>query len=76
LGEPKLTGEYKFFSIKNIIKHPDYKHASRYNDIALIELATEAEVNQYVIPACLWVTSNFYFNKLGAAGWGTDQIGK
>jgi Trypsin len=75
VGEPKITGEIQIFEIKTIIKHPNYSHVSRYNDIALVELDEAVRINRYVIPACLWLTTDFDFVKVYASGWGTDEIG-
>jgi Trypsin len=73
LGE--LT-KIQYFGVQRIIKHPNYKHSSHYDDIALIELDGRAEMNRYVLPACLWPTHNFNFERMDAAGWGLDQTGE
>ena len=37
-----------------IIVHDEFDYKKLNNDIALIKLATEADFNNYVQPACLW----------------------
>lgn len=56
----------------NIRVHPEYLSTSKYNDIAILELAEEAKLNNYTYPACLETdladppeNANLY-----VAGWG------
>ena len=40
-----------------MIRHPQYKPARTYFDIALIKLATEVTFSKFIRPACLWQSS-------------------
>jgi Trypsin len=76
LGEENIEDATRYFNVKNIIMHPNYTFTSNYDDIALIELDRSAVSNKFVLPACLWPTQNFNFDKLEAAGWGLDAFSK
>lgn len=59
--------------IENYIVHPKYFNEdiqSKYNDIALIKLQTEADFNDYVAPICLPLVDGTEFSEFWAAGWG------
>ncbi|CAG9120336.1 unnamed protein product [Plutella xylostella] len=56
--------------IRNIIVHPDYHSPVRYNDIALMELATDVDLSNSIRPACLWPGGPFHEDKAIATGWG------
>ncbi|KAM8721380.1 hypothetical protein ACLKA7_007278 [Drosophila subpalustris] len=56
----------------NITIHPEYVSSSKYNDIAILELARDANLSYYTYPACLETNpadppANA---KLFVAGWG------
>ncbi|XP_058056679.1 CLIP domain-containing serine protease HP8-like [Anopheles bellator] len=61
--------------VERIIKHDDYSHWYKRNDIALIRLSQKASLNDNVIPICLPIgpqmrtTTNNYI----VAGWGTTH---
>jgi secreted trypsin-like serine protease len=58
--------------VSKIIKHPNYKPPSQYNDIALLKLKSNIQFSKSMLPACL----NTVFDvkprtsKLTATGWG------
>ncbi|GAB0087381.1 serine protease snake-like isoform X1 [Sergentomyia squamirostris] len=58
------------FLIKDIIRHPEYRSASKYNDIALMRIDGRPRLNKYVRPACLWQSENINYTKTVATGWG------
>ncbi|XP_026479139.1 serine protease snake-like [Ctenocephalides felis] len=74
LGENNIQNsqetETQDFEVAQIIKHPQYKAPSRYNDIALLRLDRKAILNKYVIPACLHTEFNIGHQKAIATGWG------
>lgn len=65
-----------------IIPHESYNTDDLSNDIAIIRLSTEAKLNNYVQPICLWdlnkVAISEVTNKFGTViGWGlteTDEL--
>uniref|UniRef100_A0A1A9ZHN4 Peptidase S1 domain-containing protein n=1 Tax=Glossina pallidipes TaxID=7398 RepID=A0A1A9ZHN4_GLOPL len=59
-------------AIKNFIPHRHYNSTRliKYHDIALIEMANEAVLNDYVRPACLSLLDGNDFEQFLAAGWG------
>ncbi|ALC42473.1 CG4927, partial [Drosophila busckii] len=62
------------FRVINYIVHPSYdeddEEGNYMNDIALIELDRNANLTEYVAPACLPPSSGNSFEQLTAAGWG------
>uniref|UniRef100_D3TQ99 Fat body serine protease n=1 Tax=Glossina morsitans morsitans TaxID=37546 RepID=D3TQ99_GLOMM len=58
--------------IKNVIPHRHYNSTRliKYHDIALVEMANEAIINDYVRPACLSLLDGNGFDQFLAAGWG------
>ncbi|XP_046385982.1 serine protease gd-like isoform X2 [Ischnura elegans] len=73
--------------VRRIIVHPDYKALGSEADIALLQLSSKAEFNQFVQPACIWPSRRRYdgkdytsveslVGKLGTVtGWGRDELG-
>ncbi|XP_049884268.1 venom protease-like [Pectinophora gossypiella] len=60
--------------IKRIHKHPEYQPPKRYNDIALLELATDVDFEANIRPACLWTQPGFgAFDRGIATGWGVND---
>ncbi|XP_053949751.1 phenoloxidase-activating factor 1-like [Anastrepha ludens] len=59
------------FDVRNAVVHPMY-NLERYNDIALIELARDATLNEYVLPACL-PSKNTEYKSFTAVGWGETE---
>ncbi|XP_048002705.1 venom protease-like isoform X2 [Leguminivora glycinivorella] len=61
--------------IKQIVKHPEYKPPRRYNDIALLELATDVDFSNTIRPACLWQRNDFdSYTRAVATGWGVIDV--
>ncbi|KAB0801689.1 hypothetical protein PPYR_03875 [Photinus pyralis] len=58
------------FTISQLIRHPDYKPPSQYNDIALLKLNRKVRLNSYARPACLHTNMNIPVLKAVASGWG------
>ena len=55
--------------VQEVIIHPDYKHKTKRNDIAILKLATPLQFNSKVQPACLPYNS-FAPDKGVVSGWG------
>nr|CAD7402476.1 unnamed protein product [Timema poppensis] len=75
LGEYNLRTNYEDpkpvdYSVAEVIRHPDYKSSTHYNDIGLLRLSRPAELNSFVRPACLYSKNMFNVNKTTAIGWG------
>ncbi|CAB3246531.1 unnamed protein product [Arctia plantaginis] len=64
--------------IRNIHTNPNYKPPVKYNDIALLELASDVTFSSTIRAACLWTKPNFPgYDKVVATGWGvTDANGR
>ncbi|KAM3955021.1 venom protease-like isoform 2-T6 [Aphomia sociella] len=58
------------YSIKRIIKHPEYRPPSKYNDIALLETDRPFEFSRALIPACLHSGFSVEDRNAVAIGWG------
>lgn len=61
------------YRIVRVIRHPDYKASSKYNDIALLELDRDVSFSDYIKPACLWQTSDVNYTSGIATGWGLTK---
>ncbi|XP_026325621.1 serine protease snake-like [Hyposmocoma kahamanoa] len=62
-------------AIRKIILHPNYKSPIRYNDIALLELATDVDFEENIRPACLWNKHDVSeYKKAIATGWGVTNV--
>ncbi|XP_075989698.1 venom protease-like [Anticarsia gemmatalis] len=60
--------------IRNIIRHPEYRPPKVYNDIALLELATDVSFRNGIRAACLWNKRDFPgYEKVIATGWGVTD---
>lgn len=62
-----------------IIPHPSFNKSNLENDIAIIRLSTEASLNEYVQPVCLWQSNRTdlleVINELGTViGWGIIPV--
>lgn len=73
IGEQNLKrtddrSEPQDFDIEQIIRHPDYRRPSKYNDIALFKLNRNIRITDFVRPACLWQT--YYTNHTSAVATG------
>ncbi|XP_075989552.1 venom protease-like [Anticarsia gemmatalis] len=60
----------KWYRVKRIIKHPEYKPPVKYNDIALLETEKQIQLSQFVVPACLHVGDPIDDERVLATGWG------
>ncbi|CAH2101015.1 unnamed protein product [Euphydryas editha] len=67
------TDSLHVYVISNIIKHPQYKPPSRYNDIALLKTDRDIILDQFVVPACLDVGSPNSYERALASGWGSTS---
>uniref|UniRef100_A0A1B0CS99 Putative serine protease snake-like zootermopsis nevadensis n=1 Tax=Lutzomyia longipalpis TaxID=7200 RepID=A0A1B0CS99_LUTLO len=63
-------GDPQQINIREIIRHPEYRSSSKYNDIAVIKLEKRPKLGKFVRPACLWQTQNINYTKTVATGWG------
>lgn len=61
------------FSIAQVIRHPNYKPPSKYNDIALFKLDRDVVITDFVHPACLWQTFHVNYTSAIATGWGLTR---
>lgn len=62
--------------IAEIIKHPDYKPPSVYNDIALLRLASPVKLSDKIRPACLDENQGWPKDtQVSATGWGRLSFG-
>lgn len=64
--------------VHNIVTHPNYNADNLNDDIAIIRLSTEAKLNDYVQPICLWSVNKAGIaevtNKIGTViGWGVTE---
>ncbi|XP_058830824.1 ovochymase-2-like isoform X2 [Topomyia yanbarensis] len=60
-------------SIERIKRHPLHKFSRSYHDIALIELAHEVRLSEFVCPACLWLESDLPSDPLRIVGFGETE---
>ena len=65
----KDTTHAKEINIARIVKHPEFRNDSRYNDIALLKLERPVEINSYVRPACLQKHFSIYLSQVITTGW-------
>ncbi|XP_028168057.1 serine protease snake-like isoform X1 [Ostrinia furnacalis] len=62
------------YNISRVIVHPLYKPPKKYNDIALIELATPVDFDKFTQPACLWGRPDLQgINSAFVTGWGVVE---
>lgn len=80
LGEQNLKSaddgtEIQDFHIEQIVRHPDYRASSKYNDIALLKIHRNVKISDFVKPACLWQTFHLNYTSVIATGFGytTDR---
>ncbi|XP_046988072.1 serine protease snake-like [Schistocerca americana] len=58
------------YHIADLVRHPEYKGPSKYNDIALLRLSERVDFNKFIRPACLYTHDKFSVSKTVATGWG------
>lgn len=66
----------KQYNVIERIKHPNFRHPSKYNDIALLRLDNSVQFNPYIRPACLQQTHSIDAEKVVASGWGKIDYNK
>ncbi|CAG2068361.1 unnamed protein product, partial [Timema podura] len=62
------------FKVTKVTSHPDYDRDK--NDIALVELDHEADFDDYVRPACLYVLPKDPTRSAVTTGWGKTTTGE
>ncbi|XP_053661013.1 serine protease snake-like [Anopheles marshallii] len=77
LGELK-EGEYEISDpvdeqVIQIVKHPNYKSRTVYNDIALLQLANPVSFSTSIRPACLYTSPTVDRTKALAIGFGSTE---
>lgn len=76
LPENNSNSSSNIFEISNIIRHPNYKASSHYDDIALIKLKTVVELSNEMRPACLAQEQIIKNMSAIATGYGHTEFGK
>ncbi|XP_065080902.1 ovochymase-2-like [Ochlerotatus camptorhynchus] len=61
-------------AIKRFLKHPDFRAARAYHDIALIELEQAVKPGMFVCSACLWTGLDLNFDSLTVMGFGSTNF--
>ncbi|EDV99588.1 GH12343 [Drosophila grimshawi] len=79
LGAVNISGDLDHQDINvtsNVVLHPDYVSSTKYNDIAVLELAKEVTLDVNVSPACLAFDSADppETAQLYVAGWGIMNL--
>ncbi|XP_049798942.1 serine protease snake-like [Schistocerca nitens] len=65
------------YHIADLVRHPEYKGPSKYNDIALLRLSERVNFTWPIRPACLYTLDKFSDSRAIATGWGkTEYAGK
>ncbi|KAH8288230.1 hypothetical protein KR054_011412, partial [Drosophila jambulina] len=67
---------YVDVNVRNVTIHPNYVGNIKYNDVALLELATEITETDNIRPACLYTDTRDppLDSKLFVAGWGVLNV--
>lgn len=78
LGEQNLKrnddgAKTQDFQIEQVIRHPDYRAASKYNDISLFKLNRDVKITEFVKPACLWQSFEVNYTSATAIGFGLTK---
>ncbi|KAH8362421.1 hypothetical protein KR200_007041, partial [Drosophila serrata] len=68
--------DYQDINVANLNIHPDYVSSSKYNDIAILELAEDAHETENIRPACLYTDTADppLDSKIFVAGWGVMNV--
>lgn len=62
------------FQVGEIVHHPSFDASTFEKNLAIIRLTTNATLNSYVQPVCLWTGSSAMINEMGiVVGWGISQ---
>lgn len=64
------------YSVKRYFPYPSYDNKLDYNDIGLIQVNGVVTLSEYVVPACLPLTSGNEFINFLAVGWGSTDFFK
>ncbi|XP_058818790.1 serine protease snake-like [Topomyia yanbarensis] len=78
LGENDLREEFDNqvdIDIEYFKRHPEYRFATSYHDIALIKLKQEVIFSQFILPACLWNSFELNVTSVIATGFGNTEFG-
>ncbi|XP_050305675.1 CLIP domain-containing serine protease B9-like isoform X2 [Anthonomus grandis grandis] len=78
LGNSQLDRNTANTQLVNVIRripHAQYNAETKYNDIALLELGRKVEISQYVLPICLFSSTDYEDKNIIATGWGKTQSG-
>ncbi|XP_062549992.1 serine protease snake-like [Armigeres subalbatus] len=76
LGEYDLHNDndhHVDFDVQQVVRHPNYKGNSVYNDIALVKVKRSVRFSPFIRPACLWTSKSINFTSAIATGFG--QLG-
>ncbi|XP_016930831.2 serine protease Hayan isoform X1 [Drosophila suzukii] len=70
------TAGYQDINVVDIQIHPNYTSSSKYNDIAILELAEDAKESDTIRPACLYIDRDGPppDSKVYVAGWGVMNV--
>uniref|UniRef100_A0A182UNU2 Peptidase S1 domain-containing protein n=1 Tax=Anopheles merus TaxID=30066 RepID=A0A182UNU2_ANOME len=63
-------------AIARLIVHPSYRASRKYFDMALIELAEQANFTEAVCSACLWQEKHLPTGSMDAVGFGATGFGE
>uniref|UniRef100_A0A182P8Z8 Peptidase S1 domain-containing protein n=1 Tax=Anopheles epiroticus TaxID=199890 RepID=A0A182P8Z8_9DIPT len=85
-GDPEIVrlGEYDLvanstirqdFGIAEIIRHPQYRNARSYHDVALVRLNETVLFSKVIRPACLWNNPTLNVSRFVATGFGKQEEG-
>ncbi|KAH8258206.1 hypothetical protein KR038_007676 [Drosophila bunnanda] len=75
-----LLSDGEFRSVSQLLIHDKYQYEQYTEaDLALVRLETPVPLNDYIVPICLWSSSNRLDlpqgEKTYVAGWGPDESG-
>uniref|UniRef100_A0A182KEY2 Peptidase S1 domain-containing protein n=1 Tax=Anopheles christyi TaxID=43041 RepID=A0A182KEY2_9DIPT len=85
-GDPEIVrlGEYDLtvdsttqldFGIAEIKRHPEYRNARSYHDVALVRLNETVLFSKVIRPACLWTSPVLNVSRFVATGFGKQEEG-
>jgi len=76
LGIHSLTEQGVTVTVKNVVRHPDYKPPAMYADLALIQLMNDITFSTVIRPACLYQQYDIVPRKIWLTGWGISEYGR
>ncbi|XP_017002456.3 serine protease Hayan isoform X2 [Drosophila takahashii] len=70
------TAGFQDINVIDVQIHPNYTSSSKYNDIAILELAEDAKESDTIRPACLYIdrAGPPIDSKVFVAGWGVMNV--